>query len=52
MKTKIFCDIADIELVKKFNKKSMTRSLSDDHPNCEVYKILAPFYSKAIDYRN
>ena len=36
-------------LVKNSPKKSMTRSLSDDHPNCEVYKILAPFYNKAIN---
>lgn len=36
-------------LVKNSPKKSMTRSLSDDHPNCEVYKILAPYYNKAIN---
>lgn len=39
-------------LIRNSPKKSMTRSLSDDHPNCEVYKILAPFYNKAIDSKN
>lgn len=36
-------------LIENSSKKTMTRSLSDDHPNCEVYKILAPFYNKAIE---
>lgn len=29
-------------------QKSMTRSLSDDHPSCNVYNILAPFYINAL----
>ena len=36
-------------LIENSPKKNMTRSLSDDHPNCEVYKILAPFYNKALE---
>jgi hypothetical protein len=35
-------------LIANAPKKSMTRSLSDDHPSCDVYKILAPFYLNFI----
>ena len=28
MKTKIFCDIADVELVKKFNKKKIVKGFT------------------------
>jgi len=27
MKTKIFCDIAELELIKKFNKKKLLKAL-------------------------
>ena len=36
-------------LIENSPNKRMTRSLSDDHPNCEVYKILAPFYNNIIN---
>ena len=36
-------------LIANATSKSMTRSLSDDHPSCDVYKILAPFYLNAIN---
>jgi hypothetical protein len=35
-------------LILNAPQKSMTRSLSDDHPSCNVYKILAPFYINAL----
>ena len=28
MKTKIFCDIADIEIIKKFNKKKLIKGFT------------------------
>lgn len=39
-------------LTKNAPKKSMTRSYSDDHPNCDVYKILAGFYNDKIEIKN
>lgn len=39
-------------LTKNAPKKSMTRSYSDDHPNCDVYKILAGFYNDKIEIIN
>lgn len=35
-------------LLKNKTANNMTRSLSDDHPNCDVYKILSEYYTKKL----
>lgn len=40
-----------LHLTRNAPKKSMTRSYSDDHPSCDVYKILASFYNDKIEIR-
>lgn len=39
-----------LHLTRNASKKSMTRSYSDDHPSCDVYKILAGFYNDKIEF--